>query len=94
MDNDIITLLKELKDNVNEQFKNVNMKLDSMEIDVDLLKVGQEEIKTLIADLEPKNGNRHIEIISIINDLRKDLSTVEIVTANNYADIAKLKSVK
>jgi len=26
--------------------------------------------------------------------LKNDLSTVEIVTASNYADIAKLKSIK
>jgi hypothetical protein len=29
-----------------------------------------------------------------VEGLRKDLSTVEIVTANNYADIARLKSIK
>ena len=29
-----------------------------------------------------------------VEALRKDISTVEIVTANNYADIAKLKAVK
>ena len=94
MDNEIIALLKEFKDDVNKQFKNINIKLDNIESDVNTLKLGQEEIKTLIADLEPKNGNRHIEIINIISDLRKDLSTVEIVTANNYADIDKLKAVK
>jgi hypothetical protein len=29
-----------------------------------------------------------------VASIKKDLSTVELVTANNYADIAKLKAVK
>jgi hypothetical protein len=37
-------------------------------------------------DIAHLNGN--------VEGLRKDLSTVEIVTANNYADIARLKSIK
>jgi archaellum component FlaC len=94
MDNEIMELLKAFKDDINKQFKNINDKLNNIESDINGLKLGQEEIKSLVKDLEPKNANRHVEIISSINDLRKDLSTVEIVTANNYADIAKLKAVK
>lgn len=29
-----------------------------------------------------------------VEAIKKDLSTVEVVTANNYADIAKIKAVK
>ena len=34
------------------------------------------------------------EMSGEIKNMRKDLSTVEIMTANNWGDIAKLKSVK
>ena len=34
------------------------------------------------------------EIINKVDGIREDLSTVELVTANNYKDIAKLKAVK
>ena len=34
------------------------------------------------------------EIINKVDGIREDLSTVELVTANNYTDIAKLKAVK
>lgn len=34
------------------------------------------------------------EVLSEVKSLRRDLSTVEIITANNYADIARLKAVK
>ena len=33
------------------------------------------------------------EIINKVDGIREDLSTVELVTANNYKDIAKLKAV-
>ena len=33
-------------------------------------------------------------ILNKIDGIREDLSTVELVTANNYKDIAKLKAVK
>ena len=39
-------------------------------------------------------GNDINHIKGDVEALRKDISTVEIVTANNYADIAKLKAVK
>lgn len=58
------------------------------------LEQGQKEIKLILEELDPKNTSRHLELKESINELRKDLSTVEIVTASNYADIAKLKSVK
>lgn len=34
------------------------------------------------------------EILNKVDVIREDLSTVELVTANNYKDIAKLKAVK
>lgn len=58
------------------------------------LQNGQKEIKEMIGELDPKNANRHLELKDSIDQLRKDLSTVEIVTASNYSDIARLKSAK
>lgn len=101
MDNEILKFLKEFKDEINNKLNDIEIKISNLKlgqedikIDTNNLKAGQEDIKNLILDLEPKNGNRHVELIDSINNLRKDLSTVEIVTANNYADIAKLKAVK
>lgn len=34
------------------------------------------------------------EILNKVDGIREDLSTVEIITANNYKDIAKLKAIK
>lgn len=45
----------------------------------------------MLIELESKNAERHLEIKMIISELRKDLFTVETITASNYADIIKLK---
>ncbi|CAM2079133.1 MAG: hypothetical protein NSGCLCUN01_03345 [uncultured Clostridium sp.] len=34
------------------------------------------------------------EMLSKVDGIREDLATVELVTANNYKDIAKLKAAK
>lgn len=78
--------------------------LKSMQVDIKEIKLKQEETYQIVKALEHSseiNKAEHdkmaIDISYIKGDieaLRKDISTVEIVTANNYADIAKLKAVK
>ena len=36
----------------------------------------------------------HAEVINKINDIQKDLNKVELVTASNWVEVTKLKSVK
>lgn len=67
---------------------------EGLKVDVGELQRGQKEIKELIEDLDPKNASRHLELKNNIDQLRKDLSTVEIVTASNYSDIVRLKNIK
>jgi archaellum component FlaC len=88
--NDLKSDVSILKGDVNDLKSDVSI----LKEDVNTLKVGQNEIKNLVTDIDPRNANRHIEITNMIDDLRRDLSTVEVVTANNYANIAKLKSIK
>ena len=75
-------------------FKGLKKGQSSLKEQVQDLKTGQEEIKTMLGELDPKNATRHLELKDSIDQLRKDLSTVEIVTASNYSDIARLKSAK
>lgn len=99
---------EEFQRTVLEEFRKLNEKVDSLEkgkgkleTDVDSLKEGQkklesgqDDIKNLLIELDPKNADRHLEITRLINGLREDLSTIEIVTSKNWNDIAKIKSVK
>lgn len=79
---------------IEEEFKGVNFKIAKLEKDVEVLKEGQEEIKYLITELDPKNANKHMELTDKIDEFRKDLNDVEIVMSKNWNDIAKLKSIK
>ncbi|WP_042683531.1 hypothetical protein [Anaerosalibacter massiliensis] len=68
--------------------------LEPIKNDIKELKTGQEEIKELILELEPKNANRHLELKESIEELRQDLTNVEIITSSNWNEIAKLKKAK
>ena len=87
-------LLKEELEPIKTEIKGLKKGQSSLKEQVQNLKTGQEEIKTMLGELDPKNATRHLELKDSIDQLRKDLSTVEIVTASNYADIAKLKRVE
>ena len=73
--------------------------LERLETKVDQIQTQQQEDNQILKALENKaehdkmaNDINHIK--GDVEALRKDISTVEIVTANNYADISKLKAVK
>ena len=82
-------------------FKDVNSKIDNLEKDVKELKQGQQELKDLVTDLDPRNANRHIEIVGKVDGvaskvelLRQDMNKVEVVTSQNSYEIQYLKAVK
>lgn len=80
-----------------ELLKNMDTRLSSIE-------KGQREIKEEISFINKKLDGVveqtadlvefRSEILNKVDGIREDLSTVELVTANNYKDIAKLKAVK
>lgn len=90
MEDKMFELLSKVYYEMQEGFK----KIDKMEKDMGVLKEGQKEIKDMISELDPKNANRHVELTEKIDELRKDLNAVEIVTSKNWNDIAKIKAVK
>lgn len=87
MDKETRYFLENMQEGINDFRKETIGRFDSLEEQV-------KEIKTMVGELDPQNANRHLEIKDSIDQLRKDLSTVEIVTASNYSDIARLKSAK
>lgn len=90
MEDKVFELLSKMYSEIQEGFE----KIDKIEEHVEVLKEGQNEIKALILELDPKNANRHMELNAKIDELRKDLNAVEIVTSKNWNDIANLKAVK
>lgn len=94
MEDKVFDLISKMYSEMQEGFKGINVKIDSIEKDVKELKEGQKNIENLILELDPKNANRHLEITEQIEELKKDLNAVEIVTSKNWNDIAKIKAVK
>lgn len=94
MDRETMDFLEKMYIEMQQGFKGINSRIDTLERDVKELKDGQQDIKALINNLEPVNANRHLELTGAISELRKDLTNVEIITSSNWNEIAKLKAVK
>ncbi|MGU8479064.1 plasmid stabilization protein [Clostridium perfringens] len=80
-----------------ELLKNIDTRLSVIERgqcelkdEINLINKKLDGVVEQTADLVEFRGN----ILNKINGIRDDLSTVELVTANNYKDIAKLKAIK
>ncbi len=87
-------LMESIREILKEELEPITSDIKELKEGQIKLQNGQKEIKKLVGELDPKNANRHLELKESIDQLRKDLSTVEIVTASNYSDIARLKSAK
>lgn len=95
MENDkSFELMTKMYEEMQENFKTVNSKIDNFTNDISDLKEGQQRIENKLDDLEVSNANRHISMNSDIRNIKSSLSKVEIVTADNWSDIAKIKSAK
>jgi len=93
--------LEAIRTLVREELKPIHTTLSNLGNDVKDLKEGQQEIKALITELDPKNANRHLEISNKLSEvsekvdlLRHDLNKVEVVTSQNAFEIQYLKAVK
>ncbi len=49
-------------------------------------------LENKLDEIEAKNATKHIELKNNILSIRNDLSRVEINTAENWKDIARIKS--
>jgi outer membrane murein-binding lipoprotein Lpp len=104
MEEKILQAIEGLKNSFNQKFDNLSSQVDNLSSQVDILSSQVQENTQILKALEhlaQVNKAEHdkmsfdiAEISGEIKTIRKDLSTVELITANNWGDIAKLKSVK
>lgn len=87
MDKDLIDAFRDI---LREELKPIKIQveentkiLNALEHKVDVFSAEQQNLKHEVA-----------EISGEIKAIRKDLSNVEVITASNWSDIAKLKAVK
>ncbi len=98
MDKDLIDLFRNiLKEELNpiriELEEKLNPIKTQLEENTNILKALEHKVDVLSA--EQQNLKHEVaEIKGEIKAVRKDLSNVEVITASNWSDIAKLKAVK
>ncbi len=87
MDKDLIDLFRNI---LKEELNPIKIQLEE---NTNILKVLEHKVDVLSA--EQQNLKHEVaEIKGEIKAVRKDLSNVEVITASNWSDIAKLKAVK
>ena len=93
MNNEVLDILKRLESKI----VNLDTKFDRLETKVDehtqILRALEHSAEVNKAEHD-KMANDIAKIQGDVTGIRKDLSQVELVTANNWADIVRLKSVK
>lgn len=86
MEKEILELLK----NIDTRLSDIERSQSDIKNEINLINKKLDGVVEQTADLVEFRGN----ILNKVDGIKDDLSTVELVTANNYKDIAKLKSVK
>ena len=77
-----------------EKLKRLETKIDDNTMDIKEMKADVKSFKDQFTDFEGKSANNHVEVINRIDNMQKDLNTMELVTSKNWNDIAQLKAVK
>jgi predicted nucleic acid-binding Zn-ribbon protein len=90
MDKEMLEILKRLETKIDQGLNRLETKLDEHTL---ILRALEHSAQVNKADHD-KMSNDIAKIQGNVAGIKKDLSQVELVTANNWADIAKLKSVK
>lgn len=86
MEKEILELLK----NINTRLSDIERGQNELKNEINLINKKLDGVVEQTADLVEFRG----DLLNKVDGIKDDLSTVELVTANNYKDIAKLKSVK
>lgn len=91
--NTIDKRLDSIDKRIDSMDKRINLIQEQVTENTHLLKALEENTKVTRAEQE-KLSYKISEIEGDIKSIKKDLGTVELVTANNWSDIARLKAIK
>ncbi|AZV55936.1 hypothetical protein [Clostridium sp. AWRP] len=108
MDNELLKALGNLLDEklkyINDDIKEIKSDISGIKNDIELIRIQQKEHGAILRILEDKANtnkaehdklsNDMIQLSGKVEDMRKDLATVEVVTARNMENIASLKIIK
>lgn len=107
MDKEILDILRSMQSDIKSMqsdIRSTQSDISSMKSDIRSIKATQEEHTQILRALEHRTEvmsaeqenlkHEAAEIKGEVKGLRRDVSGVEIITANNWSDIAKLKAIK
>ena len=78
-----------------EMFKEeLKAEIEPIKADIKEMKSDIKSFKYQFTDFEGKSDNNHIQVVNKIDNMQKDLNTMELVTSKNWNDIAQLKAIK
>lgn len=75
------------------EMQDIKADVNTIKLDISDLKEGQTSIKGKLDDIEINNANRHIDFTGDLRNIKNKLTKLEIVTADNWGDIARIKAV-
>jgi len=82
-------------DALREMFKEeLKAEIEPIKADIKEMKSDIKSFKDQFTDFEGKSANNHIQVVNKIDNMQKDLNTMELVTSKNWNDIAQLKAIK
>ena len=84
-------MLDALRDMFKEELK---AEIEPIKADIKEMKSDIKSFKDQFTDFEGKSANNHIQVVNKIDNMQKDLNTMELVTSKNWNDIAQLKAIK
>jgi len=90
--------LNNFREETNDRFNNVENEVRNVKNDLNGFRQETndrfDKLEEKLDLMEANNADRHIAIDSDLKKVKADLSRIEIATADNWSDIARLKAVK
>lgn len=86
-----LTSLDEKLDNLNNKTTSLEVKVDNLDNKTTSLEVKLDNLDNKLDDNEASNASRHVLMVSNINEIKTSISNIQIITAQNWGDIARLK---
>lgn len=80
----------ELKDEIQENRKSINKNTES----IGKLEYKVDKVNDKLDNIEANNADRHLGISKEIEEMKDNFNNVEQITAKNWQDIARLKSIR
>lgn len=100
-DRELLELLLSKFESMETDIKDIKVELNLVSEQTAILTEFKEEtvtkldkIENKLDDIDVKNANRHLDFIRELRDMKHSISRVEINTAENWRDIAKIKAAR